>query len=440
MEKGVLLPIFSLPSKYGVGDFGKEAYEFIDILSENNIKYWEILPINDGGQYPYSPRSYYALNKTYISIDFLIDLGLIHNVKYKETNSRITYDDFKEEMYKEAYSNFKKNSEYFEFVNNKNIQEYALFMSEEYNQEIDYTLFLQYILDKQWKELKEYANVHGVRIIGDMPIYPDYNSVEVKYHARYYDLVDGKMEYVSGASPDCFSSEGQKWGHPLYNFEEIKKDNFQYLIERYKEFLKRYDIVRIDHFRAFDSYFKIPINEPATSGHYEKGPGSLFFDELFKITSSDRFIVEDVGDITKGVEDLRDKYNFTKMKILQYTLNPDTKQDEYDNSKNMVVYTGNHDNNTIVGWYNNLEDEQKENIKSLLIENGSYNLGDKINEAIIKYALKSCAKYVIIPVQDILGLDESARINLPGHEYDNNWSWKMTDFKKFKENIKILNT
>ena len=439
MEKGVLLPIFSLPSKYGVGDFGKEAYEFIDILSENNIKYWEILPINDGGQYPYSPRSYYALNKTYISIDFLIDLGLIHNVKYKEVNSRITYDNFKEEMYKEAYSNFKKNNEYFEFVNNKNIQEYALFMSEEYNQEIDYTLFLQYILDKQWKELKEYANVHGVRIIGDMPIYPDYNSVEVKYHARYYDLVDGKMEYVSGASPDCFSSEGQKWGHPLYNFEEMKKDNFIYLIERYKEFLKRYDIVRIDHFRAFDSYYKIPINEPATSGHYEKGPGSIFFDELFKITTSQRFIVEDLGDITNSVEELRDKYNFTKMKILEYTLNADTKKDDYDNSKNMVVYTGNHDNNTIVGWYNEKTDKQKENIKSFLIENECLELGEDINISIIRYALKSNAKYVIIPVQDILGLDETARINIPGHELEGNWSWEMIDFIEFKKKINILN-
>lgn len=439
MEKGILLPIFSLPSKYGVGDFGKEAYEFIDILSENNIKYWEILPINDGGQYPYSPRSYYALNKTYISIDFLIDLGLIKNVEYRQKNSRITYDDFKEKMYKEAYSNFKKDNEYFEFANSKNIQEYALFMKEEYNQEIDYTLFLQYILDKQWKELKEYANVHGVRIIGDMPIYPDFHSSEVKYHQRYYDVKDGKMEFVSGASPDCFSAEGQKWGHPLYNFEEIEKGNFKYLIDRYKEFLKRYGIIRIDHFRAFDSYFKIPINEPAISGHYEKGPGNKFFDELFKITTSDRFIVEDLGNITKSVEELRDNYNFTKMKILQYTLNPNTKKDEYNNSKNMVVYTGNHDNNTIIGWYNKLTDEQKENIKSFLIENDSFKLGDKINEAIIKYALKSNAKYVIIPVQDILGLDESARINLPGHEFENNWSWEMIDFNEFKEKIKILN-
>lgn len=439
MERGILLPIFSLPSKYGVGDFGKEAYEFIDILSENNIKYWEILPINEGGQYPYSPTSYYALNKTYLSIDFLIDLGLIKNVKYKEKTSRIKYDNFKENMYKEAFSNFTKDTEYYEFAKNKNIQEYALFMKEEYNEDIDYNLFIQYMLDKQWKELKEYANVHGVKLIGDLPIYPNYNSVEVKYHQRFYDLVDGKMEYVSGASPDYFNMEGQKWGHPLYNFEEMKKDNFKYLIDRYKEFLNRYDIIRIDHFRAFDTYYKIPIDKPAAQGHYEKGPGSAFFDELFKITTNDRFIVEDLGDITKSVEELRDKYNFTKMKILQYTLNTNAKKDDYDNSKNMVVYTGNHDNNTIIGWYNELNEEQKENLNSFLLENDSLKLGERINESIIRYALKSNAKYVIIPVQDILGLDEAARINLPGHEYEDNWSWELLDFEDLKNEIKIMN-
>ena len=439
MEKGILLPVFSLPSKYGIGDFGKEAYEFIDILSENGIKYWEILPINEGGQYPYSPISYYALNKNYISIDMLVDMGLIKNVKYKAKSIRISYDNFKEEMYKEAYSNFKKNREYMEFLNNKNIKEYALYMEEEKGIEFGYTFFLQFILDKQWKALKDYANVHGVKIIGDLPIYPNYNSVEVKYHQRYYELENGKMKFVSGASPDYFNIEGQKWGHPLYNFEEMKKDNFKYLIERYQEFLNRYDIVRIDHFRASDSYYKIPINEPAINGHYEKGPGSLFFDELFKITTSDRFIVEDLGDITNSVEELRDKYNFTKMKILEYTLNADTKKDDYDNSKNMVVYTGNHDNNTIVGWYNEKTDKQKENIKSFLIENECLELGEDINISIIRYALKSNAKYVIIPVQDILGLDETARINIPGHELEGNGSWEMIDFIEFKKKINILN-
>lgn len=437
MKRGILLPIFSLPSEYGIGDFGYEAYEFIDILNKNGIEYWEILPITDGGQYPYSPISYYALNKNYISIDKLVDMGLITKVKKKAKSDRITYDDFKEEMYKEAYKNFKEDKEYVEFCENIEIQRYAEYMYEIGKDSKEYNLFLQFILDKQWKELKEYANKNNVKIIGDLPIYPDYNSCELKYNSRYYDLVDGKMEYVSGASPDYFNSEGQKWGHPLYNFKEIKKENYAYLIKRYIEFINRFDIVRIDHFRAFDTYFKIPINSNAKSGYYVEGPGEEFFDELFKYTTSNRFIVEDLGDIRKETEELRDKYNFTKMKILQYTLNLNTLKDEYDDSNNMVFYTGNHDNNTIIGWFNGLKEIEKDNLKKFLLNNNCYY--DKINVALIKYCLKSNARMVIIPVQDILGLDENSRINLPGHEHDGNWSWQLLDFNSFKENIVEFN-
>jgi 4-alpha-glucanotransferase len=309
-------------------------------------------------------------------------------------------------------------------------------MSKRENESVDYYLFLQYILDKQWKELKEYANLKNVKIIGDLPIYPDYNSCELEYYSKYYDLEDGKMKYVSGASPDYFNSEGQKWGHPLYNFNEMKKDNYKYLIDRYMEFLKRYDIVRIDHFRAFDTYYKIPIELSAKYGFYVEGPRESFFDELFKYTTSDRFIVEDLGDITKETEALRDKYHFTKMKILQYTLNLKNIKDEYDDSENMVVYTGNHDNNTIIGWYNNLSDSEKENLKTFLKNNNCYD--EKINVALIKYCLKSSGKIVIIPVQDILGLDENSRINLPGHEFDDNWSWKLLNFEELKNSINVF--
>ena len=204
-------------------------------------------------------------------------------------------------MYKEAYSNFKKNSEYFEFVNNKNIQEYALFMSEEYNQEIDYTLFLQYILDKQWKELKEYANVHGVRIIGDMPIYPAFDSVETTYNLKFFQTEDGKFKFEAGTPPDFYSETGQKWNTPVYNIEEIKKDNYSYFVKRYEYYLKLFNKVRIDHFRGYDSFYKIPIGELGTKGHYEDGLGYEFFNELFKNKNikPEKFVAEDLGDIRK---------------------------------------------------------------------------------------------------------------------------------------------
>lgn len=436
MNIGVLLPIFSLPSKYGIGDFGYEAYEFIDILKANNIKYWEILPIHESGRYPYSPISYYAFNKNFISLDKLIDMGLLKDVEYKSKNSRIKYDDFKEKYYKEAYNNFQECEEYIKFCTNSKISEFAKYMSKRENEDESYYLFLQYILDKQWRELKEYANKNDVEIIGDMPIYPDFNSCEVEYNSKCYELENGSMKFVSGASPDYFNSEGQKWGHPLYDFKYMKKDNYLYLLERYKEFLNRFDIVRIDHFRAFDTYYKIPIDKTAKDGFYVEGPGSDFFDKLFEFTLPERFIVEDLGDIRKETEILRDKYNFTKMKIVQYTLDLKNKIDNYNDCENMVIYTGNHDNNTIVGWYNSLSNDEKENLLEFLKLNDCYN--ERINVAMINYCLKSQAKYAIFPVQDIIGLDENSRINLPGHEYEDNWSWELLDFEELKNNIKIL--
>ncbi|MBQ7104396.1 MAG: 4-alpha-glucanotransferase [Bacilli bacterium] len=438
MKKGILLPIFSLPSKYGIGDFGYEAYEFIDILSSNNIDYWEILPINDDIGSPYSPISYYALNRNYVSLDKLKEMNLINKPQTKATTPRIVYDNFKEKYYFEAYNNFKGNDEYLEFIKNEEIIKYALFMQEKTNIEKEYFLFLQYILDKQWNELKEYAHSKNVKIIGDLPIYPDYNSVEVKYYPQYYQLNnDNKMEYVSGASPDYFNSEGQKWGHPLYNFDEMKKNNYEYLIKRYQEFLNKYDLIRIDHFRAFDTYFKIPVNGSAKEGIYVEGPGKNFFNQLFKITSSDKFIIEDLGDLRKETFELKDYYNFKGMKIIQYTLNPKEKKDEYNDVENMVIYTGNHDNNTIVGWYNSISKLDQINIKEFLKEQNCYD--EDIHISFIKYILKSKADLAIIPVQDIIGLDENSRVNLPGTVDNSNWSWQLKNFEEFKNNITILN-
>ena len=228
----------------------------------------------------------------------------------------------------------------------------------------------------------------------------------------------------------------QKYIDDLYNYKSTTAYT-KYLIDRYKEFLYRYDIVRIDHFRAFDSYYKIPIDKSAKEGFYEEGPGEKFFDELFKYTNSSKFIVEDLGDIRKKTELLRDKYNFTRMKILQYTLNLDECCDEYNDIENMVIYPGNHDNNTIVGWYNSLSNYKKKNLEVFLRKNDCYD--EKINVAIIRYCLKSVAKLMIVTVQDILGLDENSRINLPGHEYEDNWAFKLKDFDSLKSNIKVLN-
>ncbi len=436
-EKGVLLPIFSLPSKYGIGDFGYEAYEFIDILSENNVEYWEILPINSSYSLPYSPISYYALNTDYISLDKLKEMNLIKNPATKEKSNRIVYDKFKVKYYKEAYNNFVENEEYEKFKQNGKILQYAEYMSSTTGEISEYYIFLQYILDKQWNELKAYANSKNVRIIGDMPIYPAFNSSEVKYNPECFELENGKMVYMAGTPADYFNEQGQKWGNPIYNFDKIKEYGYQYLLDRYKEYLKKFDIVRIDHFRAYDSFFRIPINGTAKNGYYTDGPSYGFFDELFKITTVDRFIIEDLGEIREETVKLRNHYNFTRQKIFQYTINLEKQIDFDSDVENIVIYPGNHDCPTILTWYKNLKFKQKIKLRRFLNKNKCNFLN--INKSIIRYCLQTKARITIISAQDILNLDDSSRINFPGCEEKKNWSWKMIDFESFKKKIKVLN-
>ena len=435
-EKGILLPIFSLPSKYGIGDFGYEAYQFIDILSENNIKYWEILPINECDKHPYSPVSYYALEEDYISLDKLKEEKLIQNAEIRENKDRVIYDNFKEKYYKEAYRNFRPNNEYYEFIILQEINEYAEFMSQKTENEKDYYLFLQYILYKQWMELKYYANSKNVQIIGDMPVYPVFESVETKYHSEYFEMENGKFTFESGTPPDYFNENGQKWNSPVYNVENIKKDNYQYLVKRFKYYLKLFDKVRIDYFRGYDSFFRIPFGKTGKEGTYVDGLSYGFFDELFKEknVNIENFIIEDLGEIREETIKLREHYGFTRQKILQFTIDLDNLYDRDNEAENVLVFPGNHDCNTIYGWYKTLDDEHKWKLKEFLRKNECYDIN--INIGIMQYLSKCKAKMPIIMVQDILGLDENSRINVPGVESDQNWSWKLINFDDLKERIK----
>lgn len=436
-EKGILLPIFSLPSKYGIGDFGKEAYEFIDILSENHIEYWEILPINSTNDLPYSPLSYYALEEDYISIDKLKEDGLLVSVNRIKDSNFITHSNFKEKYYKQAYKNFTPTPEFIEFSKDKNIIQYAKFMEENYDQDKDYIIFLQYILDKQWSELKKYANSKNVKIVGDMPIYPAFKSAEVKYNPKYYQLSSGgHMEYVSGTPPDQYNDKGQKWNNPVYDFKKIEKDGFEYLINRFRSYLSRFDIIRVDHFKAFDEFYKIPIRESATSGVYEEGPKYAFFEKLLHYCSSSRLWIEDLGDIQKETRKLRDHYNFTGQNITLHSIDIRHRIDNGASKNNIVNYLTNHDTETIVGWYSNLSFFERRALRRMLILEGCYKR--KINKAMIKHCMKSKAKIIVITVQDILGLDNTARINTPGISSEYNWAWKLTSFDQFRKNIKYF--
>ena len=435
-EKGILLPIYSLPSKYGIGDFGYEAYEFIDILSKNGIKYWEILPINECDKHPYSPISYYALEEDYISLDKLIECKLIKSAETRKNSDRAIYDNFKEKYYKEAFNNFRHNNEYYEFIVLKEINEYAEFMSRKTKNSVDYYLFLQYILFKQWMELKNYANSKNVQIIGDMPVYPVFDSVETQYHPECFEMENGSFSYEAGTPPDYFNKDGQKWNSPVYNIENIKKDQYKYLTKRFKYQLNLFDKLRIDYFRGYDSFFKIPIGKTGRDGYYSDGVSYGFFDELFKdkTISPEKLIVEDLGEIREETILLRKKYGFTRQKILQFAIDLDNLYDKDNEDENVLVFPGNHDCNTIYGWYKTLSDEHKWKLKEFLKKNECYEIN--INIGIMQYLSKCKARIPIIMVQDILGLDENSRINIPGIESDKNWSWKLIDFKDFEERIK----
>ena len=438
-EKGILLPIFSLPSKYGIGDFGNEAYEFIDILYENNITYWEILPINACDRLPYSPLSYYALEEDYISLDKLVEMGLIQNVETREVKDRVVYDNFKEKYFKEAFCNFRKDKKYEKFIKCKEINEYAEYMSNIKAENKEYRLFLQYILYIQWMELKKYANSKNIKIIGDMPVYPIFNSAETKYHPECFEMENGEFTFESGTPPDYFNSDGQKWGNPVYNVENMKKDNYKYLVNRFKYYLNLFDKVRVDYFRGYDSFFKIPIGKSGKEGYYTDGVSYGFFDELFKDKSIkvENLIIEDLGDIREETVKLREHYGFTRQKILQFTIDLYNFYDKDNESENVVIFPGNHDCSTIYGWYKTLDDENKERLKEFLRRNECYDIN--VNIGIMQYCMKCKAKIAIVTVQDILGLDNSARINMPGVNSIENWTWKLNDFNDFRERIKDFN-
>lgn len=438
-EKGILLPIFSLPSKYGIGDFGKEAYEFVDILSENGIKYWEILPINACNRLPYSPLSYYALEEDYISLDKLKEYNLIEEPETREVSDRVKYDGFKEKYFREAFTNFVPSPGYKEFIKLEEINEYAEYASSIKGDTKEYYLFLQYILYKEWMELKRYANSKGVEIIGDMPVYPVFNSAETKYHPECFEMENGEFTFESGTPPDYFNSDGQKWNSPVYNVENIKKDNYKYLIKRYKYYLNLFDKVRVDYFRGYDSYFKIPIGKSGREGYYSDGVSYAFFDELFNNNdvNIESLIIEDLGDIREETVKLREHYGFTRQKILQFTIDLNNICDIDNESENVLVFPGNHDCQTIYGWYKNLSDDNKERLKEFLRRNECYDIN--VNIGIMQYLMKCKAKIAVITVADVLGLDDSARINMPGVDITENWSWKLKDFEDFKREIKYFN-
>ena len=463
---GILMPVFSLPSSYGIGNFGREAYRFVDFLSNAGQSYWQILPLNptNYGDSPYQSFSSYAGNPYFIDPDMLIEEGLLtkeeaDSFDFGDNTESIDYGklySFREQMLRKAFSRFEQTEEYRDFIT-KNaywLDDFSLFMAikktfgdtafftwekpfrdrnadtlnkvlSEQGELVEFYKFVQFKFYEQWKLLKNYANSKGIKIIGDMPIYVAYDSADVWANPEQFLLNKNKTpKKVAGCPPDAFSEDGQLWGNPVYNWKLMREQRFDWWKKRIGYALSLYDTLRIDHFRGFESFYAIPYGEnSAKNGRWVKGPGTAFFDEIKSQFGKDiPIIAEDLGYLTPAVFKMHKQTGFPGMKVLQFAFDTREESDYLPHNyiKNSVVYTGTHDNDTIMGWLNSADSSDVKNAHNYL----NYPADEGFNWAMMKAAMMSISDTCILMMNDIIGLDSKARINTPS-TIGQNWKWRI---------------
>jgi len=471
---GVLLPLRSLPSNYGIGCFDKAAYDFVDWLEKAGQRYWQILPLGmasheGAADSPYQTFSAFSGSPYFISLAALVEEGVLT----REECDAVDFGDGKKVNYellfknrmpllRKAYerSDISKNGEYQRFIaeNAWWLDDYALFMAlkeffggtgwtewpEDIRMhwgfaldyyrgklyfEIEFQKYLQFKFAQQWFALKAYANKKHIEIVGDMPIYVSADGSDVWAHPELFQLdKDNKPTAIAGCPPDSFSADGQVWGNPLYRWDYHRNTGFDWWMSRLWYSFKMYDVVRIDHFRAFDEYFSIPYGaESAAAGHWEKGPGMDIFNTLRWRMGDCNVIAEDLGTMTDGVRQLVKDSGFPNMKVLQFAFEEiDTgAANEYlphNYHANCWVYTGTHDNETVVGWLSGLDESGKKLVRNYLADHATAD--DQLYRSVISLAMLSNARTCIIPMQDLLGLGNDTRMNMPG-TVDANWAWRL---------------
>ena len=477
-KAGILLPIFSLPNKYGIGTLGKSAYEFVDFLKSCEQSYWQVLPLNPTiyGDSPYQSPSAFAGNPYFIDVDILIEKGMFDRKfakDFERKSEKIDYEDLfknREFLLKKAFELFDINGDEYVKFKEENafwLDDYALFMSiKEYNGNrawsewnkhekyriniqmlakkyagsIEFWKFVQYEFYSQYTKLKAYANSNGIEIIGDMPIYVAYDSVDAWSNPKNY-LLDKSLNptCVAGVPPDAFSDSGQLWGNPIYNWKKMKRDKFSWWIERLKTAYKLYDIIRIDHFRGFEAYYVVDsAAKTAIDGQWQKGVGTSLFRELDKHIPNAKIIAEDLGVITPEVRKLLKRTGYPGMKVLQFAFSDESNEYLPKNIKtsNCIVYTGTHDNMTTRQWFESIDIDQKEFYKKICKPKKS----ESDTHCLIRTAMATKAERVIIPMADYMELGEEGRINAPSTMGDN-WTWRLKsnyDTPKLRQKIKEL--
>lgn len=471
-KSGILLPVSSIPSRYGIGTFSKEAYEFVDFLKEAGQKLWQILPLGPTGygDSPYQSFSTFAGNPYYIDLEALVEEGYLTEAEcdacdFGDSEEYIDYEKLYfarfpllKKAYERAFGEKKLGSSapYCKFVkeNADWLEDYALYMavknsfggvswaeweedirtrrpealkaySEKYREDVAFYRFQQYLFYTQWRKLKTYANSQGVEIVGDIPIYVAFDSADTWASPELFQLDESCVPIaVAGCPPDAFSETGQLWGNPLYDWKYHKKTEFAWWMKRIAYCFRLYDIVRIDHFRGFDEYWSVPYGDPtAEKGKWCKGPGYAIFERMKSTLGEQKVIAEDLGFLTDSVMKLVEKTGYPGMKILQFAF--DSREDSdylpHNYPRNCVVYTGTHDNDTTLGWFTALPEEDRDFAERYL-----HFAEDEVEAEweFIRAAIASVADTAIIPMQDYLGLDERARINIPS-TLGNNWKWRM---------------
>lgn len=465
---GVLCPVSALPSRFGVGDFGATSKRFVDILANHGFKAWQILPLNPlgYGHSPYQPFSSFALEELYVDLDALAEKGLIEKAgSFEEASPKVNYEDiraYKDPFLKEAFASEMKVSpqglESF-IAAHQWVKTWALFMMNKRRENLQawstweksrqdmirhpevlkdedrndylYEVWLQKTLYEQWESLHRYAHEREITIIGDLPFYVGFDSCDVWAHQDTF-LLDPKTKepsWIAGVPPDYFSKTGQRWGNPIYDWALLEKRDFSFIINRLLLNSEVYDVIRLDHFRAFDTYWKIPASCPtAIEGQWIEAPGYRLFDLLLKEHPEVRIIAEDLGDLRPEVLLLRDHYGFPGMNVVEFTFQDAeiAHKPGYDKT-NMVTYLGTHDNDPFKGFYEKLSSAEQAHWVETLSKLG--HSAGPINERVINYALSLPSAYVIFALQDLLGLGSESRLNTPGIIDDVNWTWRLTDYE-----------
>ena len=467
-SSGILMHISSLPGPYGIGTMGKRAFAFVDFLSSSGQSIWQILPLNPTGygDSPYQSCSTFAGNHYLIDLDALVEEGLLkkeelEQIQWSRSETKadfgLLYNNRLNVLHK-AYERFAAVEELDAFClkNSSWLSDFALFMAlknrfsgkpwyqwdkdlkfrdpdaiwtarQELKDEVRFFSFVQFLFFKQWNALRSYAHSKNIRIIGDVPIYVPYDSVEVWKDTELFQL-DERLDPVSvaGCPPDAFSEDGQLWGNPLYRWDVMEEDGFGWWIRRLAAAGELYDIVRMDHFRGLEAYWSIPYGDTtAKGGKWVKGPGMAFVKAIKKVLPNLNMIAEDLGFLTQEVLDLRDASGYPGMKVLEFAFDSREPSDYLPHTyiPNTVCYTGTHDNMTMRQWFETATPEAVEYAAEYM------NLSEKegLVWGVIRTAFASVSDYCVIQMQDLLDLGAEARMNFPGTLSDSNWTWRAKD-------------